>query len=474
MYLASLVTEEFIVHQLEGLFNARFGLKRFSVSILSGGSLEIEELAIAPRDRFANQAVPLDKRPPLRNKALGMKNLDLHLDLFKLLDGLFHLKGFVLKQPQIHMVLYTDGGNNLSPLFKPPPIVKGKANPKLKAGSASQESQAQAQTQKEKEEKPQKQESAGKSQPLKAQDIPLAASLGKIGIEGGEIELTLQQTGDKLRIQGLDFLVKNIEFDPADLINKNSADINFNMELLLFTKAKKESGRFLFVSGGRVVPFNRRTGRIDPNIVYELLVKRNSYVAGFSVLEKLSGKMDLLKKAGISLAKLKEKAVLSRDTKTRVSYSRGVLTILMDTVFATKEFDFSVQKGARFILTNLSHSMRGAVRASKENSDRSLKSLDKAIQRNLKMQPKEAQELRNKHFQGIIKEGRIFLPFRSQASLRDPDITLEASLPSLSELAKDAGKSLLKKEGEKAKKKLKKKAQDKLKKEGQKLLKKLF
>ena len=79
------------------------------------------------------------------------------------------------------------------------------------------------------------------------------------------------------------------------------------MELLLFTKAKKETGRFLFASGGRVVPFNRTTGQIDPNIVYDLLVKKNSYIAGFSVLEKLSGKLELLKKAGVSLAKLKEK-----------------------------------------------------------------------------------------------------------------------------------------------------------------------
>ena len=85
-------------------------------------------------------------------------------------------------------------------------------------------------------------------------------------------------------------------------------------------------------------------------------------------------------------------------------------------------------------------------------------SLDKAIQKNLKLKAKEAEELRNKHFQSIIKEGRISLPFRSQASLRNPDLALEASLPSLKELAKDAGKQLLKKEGEKAKKKLQKKS----------------
>ena len=122
--------------------------------------------------------------------------------------------------------------------------------------------------------------------------------MGKIGIENGEIELTLQQTGDKVRIQALDFLVKNIKFDPADLKNKNNADINFNMELLLYSKAKKETGRFLFASEGRVAPFNRVTGQIDPNIVYDLLVKKNSYIAGFSVLEKTERQAGAAKKSG--------------------------------------------------------------------------------------------------------------------------------------------------------------------------------
>ena len=162
-----------------------------------------------PETVLQTRLCPLANVPPLRNKSLGIKKLDIHLDLFKLLDGLFYLEGFVLKQPQIYMVLYANGANNLNPLFSPPPIVKGKPNPKLKAKAIPQ-----------KEEPKSKKTAAAKSQPLKAQDIPLAASLGKIGIENGELELTLQQTGDKVRIQALDFLVKNIEFDPADLKNK--------------------------------------------------------------------------------------------------------------------------------------------------------------------------------------------------------------------------------------------------------------
>ena len=466
VYLRSIITEEFIVHQLEGLFNARVSLERFSIGILSGGTLSIEKLSLGSRDSFANRAVALEKRPPLRNKSLGIKNLDIDLDLFQLFKGVFRLNAFVLYQPEIYMTLHSNGGNNLSPLFAPPAIVRGKANPNLRPKPKGEPKETKAETDKKKE--------GTKSQPLKAQDIPLAASLGKIGIENGIVELSLQQTGDKVRIEGLDFLVKNIEFDPTDLANKNGADVGFNMKLLLFTKTKKETGRFLLSSGGHVVPFNKRTGKIDPNIVYGLLFKKDSYLSGFSVFEKLSGQMDLLKKANISINSLKGKSVLSRDAKTQVSYSRGTVTILRDTLFATKGFNFNLKKNARFVLTNLSHSMQGELIASQEDSDKAIRNLEQALQKNLKINAKEAQEMRKTHFQTIIKDSRIFLPFRSEGSLRNPDLSLKGSLPSIGDLAKDAAKKNVKRKGKEVKKKTQKKAKKKLQKEGKKLLKKLF
>ena len=385
------------------------------------------------------------------------------------------MEGFVLDTPKINMILYANGGNNLSPLFQTPRIVAGKRNPVL------DKKKSKPAPKKKKEVTASK----GKAAPFKAQDVPIAASLGKIGMENGIIQLSIQKTGDSLRIQNLGLIVKNIEFDPQDLKNKNGADVHFDMQLLLYSKSKKETGKFLLNSQGHIIPFNRRTGRVDPNIIYQLMLKKDSYLAGFSVFEKLSGQMENLKKANISLDKLKEKAVLASDTATKVSYARGVVKILTETKFLTKNFDLIIKKGTHFVLANITHNMRGAIFAPEEDSRKTLKDLDRAISKGLKLNKTEARKMRNKHFHTIIKEDRIYLPFISKGSLSNPDVRLTVKTPSIIDLAKAAGAHLIEQEKAKLKaraneeikketEKQKKKALDKAKEAGKKAFKKFF
>ncbi len=461
VYVASLLTEEFIVHQLEEIFNARFDLKKYTLSVLSGGDLKIQKFSMGPRDRYANNGVPLAKRPPLKNTAISMEELGLHLDIFKLIDGIFSLEGFVLKKPKIQLVLYANNRNNLSSLFTSPAIVNGRPNQAKKQNEAS--------SNRGKEEKV-SDKRLKKSGTLKAQSVPIAASLGEIGIKGGYVNVLLKKTGDSIRIENLNLLVKNIEFDPKDLKNKNSADIFFDMELRLFTKSKKETGLFLLSSNGRVVPFNQRSGRLDPNVVYSLLVEKGSYVAGFSVLEKLSGQLDLLKKANISLDQLKEKAVLSANSRLKLRYYRDVVSFLRDASLLTKHFDLFLKKGTLFRLTQMTHRMKGELLLSPEISKETIAGIDKNLQKQLKMNPKETVETRNKAFQDIIRGDRIFLSFQSQGSIQSPSVSLHNKLPSISNLLEEAGKQYFRREKEKGVSK----AVDKLKKEGEKLLQNLF
>ncbi len=469
-YVSSLLTEDFIVHQLEGLFNARFALKKYSFSLLSGGDLVLEEVAIGPRDRFANQATPLSKRSPMKGEVLAIGEFGLHLDIFKIFSGVLHIKSFALDKPKIHLILYAKSGNNLSPLFGLPAIVAGKKNPAL----AKQKKNAAAIKQSKEEKEPTKQTNKDSSKPMRAQDIPLAANLEKIGIENGDVKVHLQATGDTLHIKNLDFLVTDIELDPNDLQNKNGANIDFKMQLAIYTKAKQETAHLKLVSGGRVIPFDKRSGRIDPNINYDLNIKKGSYLSGFTVLEKLGDKADSLQKIGVSPAKLKEKFILSADTKTRVNYWRGVIRVLNDFKLLSKSYDFLVKKGALFYVNKASHSMEAEVWLSKADSRKFLLQLDKALEKNLKLSSQEAQGFRDKHFATIIRDGRLYLPFRSKGPFRNPDVNLTAPLPSYQALLKDVGRKVLDKEKKKIKEKVKKKATEELKKEGQKLLKKLF
>ena len=459
LYLKSLITEEFLVHQLESIFNARFDLEHYEIGILSGGSLEISGLSMAERDFYANQGTPLSKRRKIQNPSLTIKSINLNLGLFKILQGIFYLEGFVLKKPVIKLTFYSKGGNSLSHLFQSPKIVRSKLvkrekEPPLATAEVNKKTKAS-------------------TEPFKAKNVPLAASLKEIGIKEAQLKVIFQQTGDSILVKDLNFLISNVEFDPNDLKNKNNADISFSTDIFVLSKLKKETTHLILTSKGFVVPFNKKTGQIDPEIVYGLNIKKASYISGLNIFEKLSGQIENLKKIGISIASLQEKAIIRNDTVTKVRYYKGNLKLLKDTIFRTEAFDFTIAKGFVMNLNSLIHSMEGEILVSKKESLKGLSQLDNSIQKKLNLDAKEAKEMRNKHFKNIIKNEQIFFPFQSKGTFTDSHLKLKTTLPDIGSFALDAGKLRLKQEGDKLKEKSRREVNKKVEEEKKKAARKL-
>ncbi len=467
LYLSSLVTEEFLVHQAEAYLNARVDLKKLRISILSGGDLEVEGFALGTRDRAANLALPLTKRSPMSNKALSLEKLVLDLDLFKLFSGLFHLNGFVVYKAKVSLNIAKDGSNNLSPLFRPPSIVQGKPNP---TSDAIPDKKVQKNELAEGEAKPAK--------AFRAQDIPLAASLAKIGLEDAQLDVRIQATGDRLLIENLYCLAHDIEIDPKALAKKNQVKLDFRMRLAIFTQEKKESARLHFIANGLARPFHKNTGILDPELLLKTKVVEGSYISGLSITEKLRGQADKLQTIGLSLSKLSEKAILSKDVEAQIRMYRSVLTILSDTKFLTQNFGLALNKGAWFHTTQARHKMQGEMWLSKKQSQKNIEQVERGLARSLGISPAEASQLRQSILVNLVKQGQIVLPFHSSGALGKPKVQLQAKLPSLQEIYKKQGKNILQSKAKQELRKLKDKHGDKLKEaakeEAKKLFKKLF
>ena len=127
-----IITDEFIVSQLEKNMNLRAELKKIDVSLFSAiSSIHLEGLKLNNRDKYADDAVPLKDRPPLQSALISMENFEFELNFLAILKGEVQLKKLLLLDPEINLVLFEKGGNNLSSLFLPPKIVEGKPNEKL-------------------------------------------------------------------------------------------------------------------------------------------------------------------------------------------------------------------------------------------------------------------------------------------------------------------------------------------------------
>ncbi len=423
LYVSSLLTEEFVVEQIESTFNLRAELKELNVGLFSGASVELKGVALGPRDSVANQGKPLGERKPMANKLISAEGLELSLQLMPLLDKQLVVENFVFEKPVMNLRMRANGTNNLGALFKTPRVVGGKRNPALDEKPAA---------------------ASNTNEPFRASDLGIAGELERVGLSNGTLNLRLA-SGDRLKFKNLDLFLTDIVVDPEDLENKNSAYIDLDTDVGVTSRATgKEIAQFLLRSEGKIQPFDPRTGEIALNVRYDLTMKESSFMTGFAVMDQLAGKLPDLKKAGVNMSEIAKKAELIRDVEIDMEYGRGLIKILNDPTFPTRHYDLALLKGSTVKLGDSTHRFKGSVLASENETNKAFKNLDKEIERALKGTSVDPVELRNKALNKIIKDGRIHLDFTSAGALKNPNVDLLVNLPQLSDVIKSAGGDILK------------------------------
>lgn len=414
--LKVVVNEEFLVNQIESNLNVRAEIKKLNISLFSAmSSVEVEGLSLGARDNDANQGTPLAQRKPLQNPVLSVKTVDLKLSLLPLLARRFELKRFLLSEPSVSMVLYENGTNSLTPLFKKPLLVGGKPNPALT----------------EKPEEPVEEEKDDK--PFTAKDLPISASLKEIGLRGGNVTLLLQKTGQTIRLSGLSLMLDSIDVDPADLAKHNSIRISMDALVNIISSKKTDAAGLILRSGGTVQPFDPKTGAVTTGVEYLVTVKKDSYISGMAAFDQLAGELPVLNKVGFSWKKLADKALLLRDVDVKVRYSQGLVTFLEDAAFPTANYDLVLKKGSTMNTANGTHNFNASVRASEAESNDILARFDRGIEKKLKG-AMTVEQARTRVLGVLLDQGKVQLPFSSLGSFENPNVKLLAELPSLTEV----------------------------------------
>ncbi len=425
MYVSSLINEDFVVQQVEGTFNLRAELAELNVGLFSGASVELRGVALGPRDSYANKGTPLSERKPMTNKTISADNVKLSLQLFPLMDGRLVVEEFIFRKPVVNLVMYRSGSNNLGGLFTTPRVVNGERNPALDAP-------------KQQPAEPEE----GADEPFQAKHLGLAGTIDTAGIENGTLNMRLA-AGDKLEFRGLELWLTDIDIDPEDLENHNSAYLSLDTVVHAISRQGQEVGKFILESDGKIVPFDPKTGEVALNIRYDLNLAQSSFVTGFAVVDKLAGDLPDLRQAGVKMNDLAKKAELIRDVKLNVEYGRGLLKFLDDSMLPTKHYDFGLQKGSTIRLADSTHRFRGQLLASESETDVALAGLDRELTNALKGTGADPKEIRNKALAQVIKDGRLHFNFLSSGPLANPNVDLLAEIPSITAMIKSAGGDVL-------------------------------
>ncbi|TGL73975.1 AsmA family protein [Leptospira jelokensis] len=433
----SIITPSFLVKQIESSLNVRAHVEKVNINlfnVLSG--IEIEGIILAPRDEVANKGTPLDERKSKPKGTIQLGKVDVKISFLALLTKTVKVNKLVLKQPEISLTMNEDGGNNLTSLFKTPKIVDGEKNPALSPEALAEKKAAEEEEAKEKA-------SAPPSGPFSIKDVPIAIKMGLVGIQEGNIQVNMRKTGQQILVQKLDLEITDIDIDGSDLASHNSLDVNFDADVTIIGRNKKEAAKFLLETGGKVTPFVVKTGLVNPKVMYEVTMKEDSFLSGFAAFDAIAGELPAMNQAGLKLDKLKEKAELKKDVSFKVEYSNGKVTFLDEPTFPTKNYDLQITKGSYIVTTTNYHEMRMGMLYDEDESKKSLASVDEKIKQATKGQG-DPKALRNKIVGNLVKDDRLFIPFRTYGDIRNPNVELGVGLGTLTDLIGGAVKEVIK------------------------------
>ena len=420
--LNKIVTEEFMVKQLESNLNVRAEIKKINISLLSAvSSITVDGLKLSRRDSIADNATPLSDRKPLEGALIAVENFDFQLNFIAILSGEIQLKKLLLKNPNIQITLFENGSNNLSSLFLPPKIVEGKPNEKL-----GKEEEVV------KEESKEGQEEEEDKRPFSIKEIPLSANLKEIGVQGGVVNIVVQKTKQKMNIESLNLIINTIDIIPDDLKNHNSVNVDFNFILKVISLVnQEEKAKLILKSVAKVAPFIPETGTVNPIVNYKMILVKDSFIEGSAIFDALSNSMPVLKNAGIEPKGITDKAIVISDVPCEVQYSAGNVKFLNDINVPTKNYDLELSKGSSITIPNSQHTFNAALKLSKEESDKSLANVQK-----MKTEKAEMAQLADSILAKVTKDDRLYIPFKSSGDLNNPSVTVDIELPSLMDSVK--------------------------------------
>ncbi|MCB1200458.1 MAG: hypothetical protein KDK41_07415 [Leptospiraceae bacterium] len=422
------VTKDFVATKIEENINGRVEIKDISVPLwaaLSG--ITVDGFKIAGKDKEMEK--PMEERTPIQNAVISFESFNFRLALGALITSMgkdLNLTSLVITKPTAHIVLFAEGGNNLTSLLIKPKTAEQIAKEKEEAAKEAAE----------KKEEPVEQK--GPAEPFSIKSIPTVIKMGKLGIEDGYFTIEVKKLGNTLTASGVRFLLKDVLIDPNDLANKNQVNVSTGLDLAL----KENSGsavksfRILFDANGRITPFDAKTGRVSENIVMNLGLLKGTTVTGLAVMNKLKNYTSELNKIGVKLDFLGDTQTLSQDSKATIAYSFGKVTLIEPPALVTPDFSFRLTKDDFMNIKSMAHLLRGDFQLSEKHTngikaqvsktvDQGVGPLLSSLPEAIRSQAKaavSAEKVTNSLLAPAMSDGKITLGVESSGNLTSPDV----------------------------------------------------
>jgi hypothetical protein len=425
--LMLVVDREFIQDRMRDALNRHVTIESIDVGIFSALSgIEVRNVAISNYKDQRQLEILKDKPVPSRDVFVSLKSFTFKVALLPLLEKRVQLKELLLREPKINVIKYTSGAYNYSDLTRPKPLT---AEEKEKALKQKQEAA------KKPKEEPQK--------PLSADDIPVAITVGKIGIEKGELSYLDMNYNQTFQAYNLTVLAHSIDIDPQALEKHDSMklDLDFGLKTMgPMSSGSVKSFDIGFSLRADVRPFDLKTRLLDPEVTMQAGMPYGS-LTGLQIFDKLKSIEALTRYIG-RVSFLKE-TVTWKDAFVKAWYKGGTVKLEDGTV---KTEDFNLEYAGRVNVNTKNTDLRlDMVLAEKYDAEVRAgieANVKKVLTGNLARVVKPEAVVTEAMKPLVNDTGRIFLSYLVTGPLNKPDAKLvHPKLPSLEDVAKRAAGS---------------------------------
>ena len=283
-----IVKKGMIEEQMVKALNRQVQIKDVSIGIFSLISgIKIENVTIS-NFKTPHQLEALKGKPVAAGDVfINMELLRLKFKFLPLLKKQFELQELMLYSPTVNVSKSADGVFNFDDLTRPKKLTK--------------EEQAELEKKKAEEAKEPK-------KPFTADDIPVAISVGKVGLKDGTINYHDGKLGQNFQIYKATVMLYDIVIDPKNLEKKDIAKIKLYLGLKNVGPVRSGVDTFdiTFDVDGEVKPFDLKTRKVDPEVSLHAGSPEGMFT-GLQIFNSIAGNNILGKYMGNQLSFLKGK-----------------------------------------------------------------------------------------------------------------------------------------------------------------------
>ena len=436
------VDKTFIESQMSKVLKRQVHIEKIDVSIFSIVSgVEIKNVAIS-NFKTSQQLAALAGKPVAAGDIFTeMEALRFKVRFLPLLHKQIDLKELVLYSPIINLTQSKQGVLNCDDLIK-----SNKQHPADKADL----------------EKKKKSEVKKQDKPITADDIPVAITIGEIGIKNGTINYYDGKLDQRFQIYKLTTLAYDINIDPKDLEKKDEVKLKMALGIKTVGSMKTGSVQSFDVTidaTGKAILFDVKTRQLDPEVIVHVGFP-DGQITGLQMFNAVATIPLLGDYLGeyISFLRGKQEWKGSKASGVDLRYKAGKAQLSngkLDLKEADLLFDGAVNTQSNALDMNLDMIMK------KEINDGVQKGLAQKIEAGIKSPElkkyADSNKLAEAAMQPLLnKNGMIDLKFKVGGTTKKTDVKLtQPQLDSLSsvikksagslatEAAKGAGKQLL-------------------------------